>query len=124
MIIFTFTSIYIFILFNNVCDEMVDTEKFLFLKYKILCIFLSRIYKCFFFFFFFTNEFTLLLYRLSIVDLAGSERYCKTGAEGDLLKQAGNINASIMTLGKCISTLRYNQEHPYVLLSYCITICV
>ncbi|XP_066925185.1 kinesin-like protein KIF20B isoform X2 [Clytia hemisphaerica] len=50
--------------------------------------------------------------RLSIVDLAGSERYCKTGAEGDLLKQAGNINASIMTLGKCISTLRYNQEHP------------
>ena len=54
------------------------------------------------------------LYRLSIVDLAGSERYCKTGAEGDLLKQAGNINASIMTLGKCISTLRYNQEHPYV----------
>ena len=50
--------------------------------------------------------------RLSVVDLAGSERYCKTGSEGDRLKEASNINCSIMTLGKCISTLRYNQEHP------------
>ena len=50
--------------------------------------------------------------RLSIVDLAGSERYTKTGALGELLKEASNINCSIMTLGKCISMLRYNQEHP------------
>ena len=56
---------------------------------------------------------TLLCHvRLSVVDLAGSERYCKTGSEGDRLKEASNINCSIMTLGKCISTLRYNQEHP------------
>lgn len=50
--------------------------------------------------------------RLSIVDLAGSERYCKTKADGEQLKEASNINTSIMTLGKCISTLRYNQLHP------------
>jgi len=50
--------------------------------------------------------------RLSIVDLAGSERYCHSGTEGERLREASNINCSIMTLGKCISLLRYNQEHP------------
>ncbi|XP_065676955.1 kinesin-like protein KIF20B isoform X2 [Hydra vulgaris] len=50
--------------------------------------------------------------RISIVDLAGSERYCKTQAASDRLKEASNINSSIMTLGQCISALRYNQIHP------------
>ena len=54
----------------------------------------------------------LVLCRLSVVDLAGSERYCHTSAEGDRIKEASNINRSIMTLGKCIATLRYNQDHP------------
>eukprot|EP00794_Sanderia_malayensis_P000460 gene460-1102_t len=49
--------------------------------------------------------------RLSFVDLAGSERYCKTQSTGDRLKEASNINTSIMTLGKCIECLRYNQLH-------------
>ena len=49
--------------------------------------------------------------RLSIVDLAGSERYKKTDATGHRLKEAGNINTSLMTLGKCIEILRWNQMH-------------
>ncbi|KAJ7363560.1 hypothetical protein OS493_009719 [Desmophyllum pertusum] len=50
--------------------------------------------------------------RLSFVDLAGSERYSKTHSNGDRLKEAGNINTSLMTLGKCLEYLRYNQRHP------------
>lgn len=34
--------------------------------------------------------------RLSIVDLAGSERTKNTGTTGDRLKEAGNINKSLM----------------------------
>ncbi|XP_005092215.1 kinesin-like protein KIF20B isoform X2 [Aplysia californica] len=48
---------------------------------------------------------------LSLCDLAGSERYSKTQASGDRLKEAGNINTSLMTLGRCIETLRQNQMH-------------
>ena len=48
--------------------------------------------------------------RLSIVDLAGSERVANTGlANGDRLKEAGNINKSLMCLGQCLETLRKNQ---------------
>ncbi|KAL9968581.1 hypothetical protein ACROYT_G020690 [Oculina patagonica] len=50
--------------------------------------------------------------RLSFVDLAGSERYSKTQSKGDRLKEAGNINTSLMTLGKCLEYLRYNQRNP------------
>ncbi|XP_068755387.1 kinesin-like protein KIF20B [Montipora capricornis] len=50
--------------------------------------------------------------RLSFVDLAGSERYSKTQSKGDRLKEAGNINTSLMTLGKCLDYLRYNQRNP------------
>ncbi|XP_077992075.1 uncharacterized protein LOC144446196 [Glandiceps talaboti] len=52
--------------------------------------------------------------KLSFCDLAGSERYAKTQNTGDRLKEAGNINTSLLTLGKCITTLRYNQNHPKV----------
>ncbi|XP_033632959.1 kinesin-like protein KIF20B isoform X3 [Asterias rubens] len=50
--------------------------------------------------------------KLSFCDLAGSERYTRTQNTGDRLKEAGNINTSLLTLGKCIHTLRYNQNHP------------
>lgn len=49
--------------------------------------------------------------RLTLCDLAGSERYSKTQATGDRLKEAGNINTSLHTLGRCIEGLRYNQTH-------------
>ncbi|XP_021361015.1 kinesin-like protein KIF20B isoform X2 [Mizuhopecten yessoensis] len=48
---------------------------------------------------------------LSLCDLAGSERYSKTQGNGERLKEAGNINTSLMTLGRCIEMLRYNQHH-------------
>ena len=56
-------------------------------------------------------NFYVFVIRLSFVDLAGSERYCKTQSTGNRLKEASNINTSIMTLGKCIEYLRYNQQH-------------
>eukprot|EP00662_Eupelagonemidae_sp_cell21_P017773 gene17773-52316_t len=43
--------------------------------------------------------------KMSLVDLAGSERVVKTGATGHGLVEAGNINQSLTTLGKVISTL-------------------
>ncbi|NWX79414.1 KI20B protein, partial [Alca torda] len=48
--------------------------------------------------------------ELSMCDLAGSERYTKTRNEGDRLKESGNINTSLLALGKCISTLRNSQQ--------------
>ncbi|KAI6655625.1 Kinesin-like protein KIF20A [Oopsacas minuta] len=47
---------------------------------------------------------------LSLVDLAGSERQIGTKAEGERLKEAGNINKSLLTLGRCIEIMRYNQN--------------
>lgn len=37
--------------------------------------------------------------RMNLVDLAGSERQKQTGAAGDRLKEAGNINKSLSQLG-------------------------
>ncbi len=49
-----------------------------------------------------------------LVDLAGSERTKKTGAEGDRLREATNINKSLSTLGKCIMALAEKEGHvPY-----------
>lgn len=48
--------------------------------------------------------------RLSIVDLAGSERTRNTHNTGDRLKEAGNINKSLMVLGQCLEVLRANQQ--------------
>ncbi|XP_063781581.1 kinesin-like protein KIF23 isoform X6 [Pseudophryne corroboree] len=47
--------------------------------------------------------------QLSLVDLAGSERTNRTKAEGNRLREAGNINQSLMTLRTCIEILRENQ---------------
>lgn len=43
--------------------------------------------------------------KFHIVDLAGSERSKETGAEGVRLKEASNINKSLMTLGAVINDL-------------------
>eukprot|EP00730_Choanoeca_flexa_P001956 TRINITY_DN10856_c0_g1_i2.p1 TRINITY_DN10856_c0_g1~~TRINITY_DN10856_c0_g1_i2.p1 ORF type:complete len:1307 (+),score=446.81 TRINITY_DN10856_c0_g1_i2:54-3923(+) len=50
--------------------------------------------------------------RMTIVDLAGSERSANTKATGKQLREASNINKSLMTLSQCIKDLRYNQLHP------------
>ncbi|KAK3190165.1 hypothetical protein Dsin_029726 [Dipteronia sinensis] len=43
--------------------------------------------------------------RLNLVDLAGSERQKSSGADGDRLKEAANINKSLSTLGLVIMSL-------------------
>ncbi|XP_076814855.1 uncharacterized protein LOC143461008 isoform X2 [Clavelina lepadiformis] len=50
--------------------------------------------------------------HLSFCDFAGSERWAKTDGYVERLKEAGKINTSLLTLGKCIETLRHNQQHP------------
>ncbi|EAT46060.1 AAEL002714-PA [Aedes aegypti] len=47
--------------------------------------------------------------QLSLVDLAGSERTSRTGNTGQRLREAGNINNSLMTLRTCLEILRENQ---------------
>uniref|UniRef100_A0A673B898 Kinesin-like protein n=1 Tax=Sphaeramia orbicularis TaxID=375764 RepID=A0A673B898_9TELE len=49
--------------------------------------------------------------QLCLVDLAGSERTSRTRAEGSRLREAGNINQSLMTLRTCIEVLRENQMY-------------
>ncbi|XP_047050573.1 kinesin-like protein KIN-12F [Lolium rigidum] len=43
--------------------------------------------------------------RLNLVDLAGSERQTASGAEGERLKEASNINKSLLTLSLVITNL-------------------
>ena len=43
--------------------------------------------------------------KLYLVDLAGSEKISKTGAQGQTLEEAKNINKSLTTLGKVIVAL-------------------
>ncbi|XP_065063889.1 kinesin-like protein KIF23 isoform X2 [Rhopilema esculentum] len=52
----------------------------------------------------------VLVSQLSLCDLAGSERTKRTENDGDRLKEAGNINNSLMTLRNCIESLRENQK--------------
>ncbi|XP_024121813.1 kinesin-like protein KIF20A [Oryzias melastigma] len=47
--------------------------------------------------------------ELTVCDLAGSER-CKEQRIGERMKEATNINTSLMTLGRCITALRHNQN--------------
>ncbi|KAL0601517.1 Kinesin-like protein KIF23 [Plecturocebus cupreus] len=53
----------------------------------------------------------ITLSQLSLVDLAGSERTNRTRAEGNRLREAGNINQSLMTLRTCMDVLRENQMY-------------
>lgn len=55
---------------------------------------------------------------INLVDLAGSEKVGKTGAAGDRLKEAANINKSLSMLGLVITTLAeseagQNRKVPY-----------
>jgi kinesin family protein C1 len=51
---------------------------------------------------------------LHLVDLAGSERLKQTGATGDRLKEAQNINKSLSALGDVVSALAEKHRHvPY-----------
>ncbi|CAN6466611.1 unnamed protein product [Victoria cruziana] len=56
--------------------------------------------------------------RLNLVDLAGSERQKSSGADGERLREAANINKSLSTLGLVIMTLvdvahGKNRHVPY-----------
>ncbi|KAI6136884.1 kinesin-domain-containing protein [Pisolithus sp. B1] len=53
---------------------------------------------------------SLQMSRLTVVDLAGSERAKHTQTSGDRLKEAGNINKSLMVLGQCMEAMRTNQK--------------
>lgn len=49
--------------------------------------------------------------KLHLVDLAGSERLSKTGATGDRLKEAQNINKSLSALGDVIAARAQKSGH-------------
>ncbi|XP_035002284.1 kinesin-like protein KIF20B isoform X2 [Hippoglossus stenolepis] len=51
--------------------------------------------------------------ELALCDLAGSERCSRTHNTGERLKEAGNINISLLTLGKCINAMRLNQHAKF-----------
>ena len=51
---------------------------------------------------------------LNLVDLAGSERIKNTGAAGDRLKEAGNINKSLLTLGSVIGKLAEGADGAHI----------
>ena len=52
--------------------------------------------------------------KLNLVDLAGSECVGRSGAQGDRKREAGNINQSLLTLGRVISALVEHRPHiPY-----------
>lgn len=48
------------------------------------------------------------------VDLAGSENIGRSGADNKRAKEAGSINQSLLTLGRCITALVEKCPHiPY-----------
>ena len=52
--------------------------------------------------------------RLNLVDLAGSENIGRSGAKDSRAREAGEINKSLLTLGRVISALVEKQPHvPY-----------
>lgn len=48
--------------------------------------------------------------QLAFVDLAGFERTKRTHTTGQRLKEAGQINTSLLNLGQCLAALRDNQR--------------
>jgi hypothetical protein len=56
------------------------------------------------------SEITELCPKFSIVDLAGSERSSRSQTTGLRLKEASNINVSLMTLGRCTPHSKINSN--------------
>lgn len=53
--------------------------------------------------------------KISFVDLAGSERLKESKSEGVMVKETGNINKSLFTLGKVIKGLSDKKaKNPYI----------
>ena len=52
--------------------------------------------------------------KLYLVDLAGSEKVGKTGAAGQTLEEAKNINKSLSALGNVINALTDNKSHQHI----------
>lgn len=60
------------------------------------------------------GEELLKIGRLHLVDLAGSENIGRSGAVQQRAREAGQINQSLLTLGRVITALVENQPHvPY-----------
>lgn len=55
------------------------------------------------------NKDAITISQLSLVDLAGSERTNRSKTQGQRLREAGNINNSLLTLRMCFEILRENQ---------------
>ena len=65
--------------------------------------------------------------KIHLVDLAGSERADATGATGVRLKEGGNINKSLVTLGNVISSLgerRRTTDGFEAFIDVCVCVCV
>jgi len=52
--------------------------------------------------------------KLYLVDLAGSEKVAKTGAVGQVLEEAKEINKSLSALGNVINALTDNRGHQHI----------
>jgi len=53
--------------------------------------------------------------KISFVDLAGSERLKESKSQGEMVKETGNINKSLFTLGKVIKGLSDRKsKSPYI----------
>lgn len=53
--------------------------------------------------------------KISFVDLAGSERLKESKSQGEMIKETGNINKSLFTLGKVIAGLTdRNNKKPFI----------
>lgn len=48
--------------------------------------------------------------KISFVDLAGSERLKESKSQGEMIKETGNINKSLFTLGKVIQSLSEKKK--------------
>jgi kinesin family protein 11 len=52
--------------------------------------------------------------KINLVDLAGSENIGRSGAKQQRAREAGNINQSLLTLGRVITALVERTPHiPY-----------
>jgi kinesin family member 23 len=60
------------------------------------------------------NKHSIQISQLSLVDLAGCERTKRTKNTGSRLKEAGNINSSLMALRNCIEALKDNNNNKMI----------